>query len=172
MSDHGAPRDAVSRLLAALGLVLTHRWFILAINLATIYIMLRLFHYYAGYFDGAPDHTHELCESLVGVGVIMIGWGVALEERHSLRHIFRMPGLEDPQQGALDHLCHNYGVGLLIMGLFSEILVEFVRLPNAIIDTSGYNALVLGASDAMLGVCLIFLATFSWSLVAGRRAQA
>lgn len=171
MSDRDASPSAVDRALAALGGVLTHRWLILLINLATAYIIIQLNRHYIFFFDGLAEHNHALAESLTGVGVLMIGWGVALEERQALRHIFRMPDLDAADQTAIDHLCHYYGVGLLLMGLFSEILIEFVKLPNEIVNTAGLNEFVLGVSDALLGVCLIFLLCFSWSLARGVEAR-
>jgi hypothetical protein len=168
MAGHGDDNSAIGKFLAGLGTFLTHRWLITVFNLATAYVVVVLFRHFAGAFDGAHAHNHELSEALTGVGVVLIGWGVALEERHALRHIFRMPNLEAPEETRIDDLCHYYGVGLLLMGLFSEMLVEFVKLPNEIVNTDGIEHFVLGASAVMLGAGLVMLITFSWSLIRGK----
>jgi hypothetical protein len=94
---------------------------------------------------------HETMEIIQGMGVILIGWGVALEERTSLRTIFGIAGGEDEaHQAHIDHECHAVGVGLLLFGLFSEIGVEMVKLPNHIVNTQGIDEIVLGISTIFL----------------------
>jgi hypothetical protein len=93
----------------------------------------------------------EPTDVLEGVGVVLIGWGVAIEERPSLRVIFSLTTTADPAlEAGIDLLCHSSGIGLLILGLFSEIAVAAVRLPNHIVPTEGIDHWVLYVSTAFV----------------------
>jgi hypothetical protein len=89
----------------------------------------------------------EPMEILEGVGVVLIGWGVAIEERPSLREIFHLEGgPNEALEKGIDVLCHSSGIGLLIFGLFAEIAVTAVRLPNHVVPTEGFDHVVLCVS--------------------------
>lgn len=99
---------------------------------------------------GGKDVEH-IAEILEGLGVILIGWGVAIEERSTLREMAHLVGSADEErQAALDRVCHSSGIGLLILGLFAEICVEAVRLPNDVMPTEGIDPLVCWISIAFL----------------------
>lgn len=101
----------------------------------------------------------EPMDILEGVGVVLIGWGVAIEERPSLRTIFKLTETGDPAfEAGIDLLCHSSGVGLLIFGLFSEIAVAAVRLPNDIVPTEGFDEWVLCFSTLFIGLSAYVLA--------------
>jgi len=102
-----------------------------------------------------PLKTAE--EVISGLGVILIGWGVALEERHKLREIFGLIGEREAREEAIDEACHRFGLGLLLFGLFAEIMVEAVRIPDDIINTSGIEKSVLAAAVALLGIGALLL---------------
>ena len=105
----------------------------------------------------AQDMLHgkfdEPLEIVERIGVVLIGWGVALEEREALRSIFRTtePGREEFERG-IDSLCHVSGIGLLIFGLFSEIGTAAIRLPNSITPTEGFDPVVLGISTFFIAL--------------------
>lgn len=85
----------------------------------------------------AGRDVEHIVDALEGLAIILIGWGVATEERKSLREMAHLVGQGDEvRQDAIDHLCHSNGIVLLIFGLFAEIGVESVRLPNDIMPTS------------------------------------
>jgi hypothetical protein len=95
----------------------------------------------------------EPMEILEGVGVVLIGWGVAIEERPSLREIFHLEGGSNEQlEKGIDELCHASGIGLLIFGLFAEIAVTAVRLPQHIVPTEGFDPVVLVISLGFIGL--------------------
>jgi hypothetical protein len=99
----------------------------------------------------AGKDVEHVAEILEGLGVILIGWGVAIEERHTLREMAHLIGLPDEQrQTAIDDVCHSSGIGLLILGLFAEICVESVRLPNDVMPTEGVDPLI-----CWLAVCFL-----------------
>lgn len=102
---------------------------------------------------------NEPVDIVTTISTVMIGWGVALEERHILREMLRMVGRADEEwQAAIDNLCHRVGVGVLVLGLFAEICAEIVHLPDRIIDTDGRELLFVAAGNLLIAVgCLIML---------------
>jgi hypothetical protein len=111
----------------------------------------------------AGRDLHEAMEIIQGMGVTLIGWGVALEERTALRTIFGIAGgADEAHQAHIDHQCHTVGVGLLLFGLFSEITVEMVKLPNHIINTKGIDEAIIGLSTLFLVVSALLQA---WHIV-------
>ncbi len=153
--------------MRVLGRVLLSRWVIgllllilvPPLILAVVEIWPHLFH--------VPD-LHEDQDIVTGLGVIMIGVGVALEERHVLREVFGL--LEGPHEAweqMVDHVCHKYGAGQLVLGLFAEICIEMIKIPNTIIYTGEVDDyLIIGAMVFMTigaillargGITLLFL---------------
>jgi hypothetical protein len=85
------------------------------------------------------------------IGVILIGYGVAVEERQSFMRIFKLyPAFECTLQDKVDHLCHEYGLCYLLLGLFMEMCVACIKIPNAIIDTTNIEPIVFAGSAAFL----------------------
>ena len=99
-----------------------------------------------------PD-LHEPMDIVTGIGIIMIGWGVVLEERFTLREIFGLTGGPDEAfQAALDHTCHNYGVGQLVLGLMAEICIEMIKIPNNIIYTGEVDDFLVAGGLVFVGL--------------------
>lgn len=104
-----------------------------------------------------PD-LHEEMDIVTGIGVIMIGWGVLLEERRTLREIFGLLEVQNEQwQMAIDHVCHNYGVGQLSIGLMAEICIELIKIPNTIIYTGEVDDYLVAAGLVFVGVGALLL---------------
>jgi hypothetical protein len=154
-----ARRFSILRLLFEL---LVHPWTIALVN-AAILLVLVLGFFYMLHTGMEPLHQTE--EIISGLGVILIGWGVALEERMKLREIFGLIGDDEVREREIDETCHRIGVGHLLFGLFSEIAVEAVRIPDEIINTSGIEKFVLAGAAGLLGIGAILLARHIASLV-------
>ena len=126
--------------------------------------LLILFPLSLGIFAASRDllagkDVEHIAEILEGLGVILIGWGVAIEERHTLREMALLVGLPDEKrQIAIDRVCHSSGIGLLILGLFAEICVEAVRLPNDVMPTEGIDPVICWLS-------VVFLAAGALTLI-------
>lgn len=105
----------------------------------------------------AAPHLEHTLDILEGMGVILIGWGVAVEERRSLREIFHLSHPDAARDDAIDTVCHTSGIGLLIFGLFAEIAVEAVRLPNDIVYTQGFDEVVAWISLLFLALGAVVL---------------
>ena len=128
-------RFATRLFLSPVSIVLLDLLILAPTTLSIVTVLLDLSH-------GKLDEPLEILES---IGVVLIGWGVAIEERPSQREIFKLTATaNDTFEAGVDVLCHGSGIGLLIFGLFSEICVAAVRLPNHIVPTEGFDPVVLG----------------------------
>jgi hypothetical protein len=109
---------------------------------------------------------NEAVDTESTIAIILIGWGVALEERFVLREVFGMVGRPDERwQKGIDGACHRTGVGVLILGLFAEICAELMHLPNRIIDTGGSEHPLLAVGAVLLAVSGLILVRFIVQLI-------
>ncbi len=109
------------------------------------------------------QQQHAMEEILEGLGTILVAFGVALEERETLlKFVGLYPGGRTPQQARVDHHCHGYGLSLLLLGLFAEVAVYLIRMPD--LDTVDFDPalIVLGALFSLAGGAM--LARLSWLL--------
>ena len=107
---------------------------------------------------------HAMEEIIAGLAAILVAFGVALEERETLlKFVGLYPDGLTPQQGRMDHHCHGHGLSLLLLGLFSEVAVYLIRMPD--INTLDFD-MVLIALGAVLnlagGGMLIRLSWLLW----------
>jgi hypothetical protein len=101
---------------------------------------------------------NEAVDTVSTIAIVMIGWGVALEERNVLREIFAMAGRPDERwQHGIDAACHRAGVGVLILGLFAEICAELIHLPDRIISTGGREHALLAVGVGLLSLAGVVL---------------
>jgi hypothetical protein len=169
LSNEENPSSFIIILLRFMGKIILSRYFILIMNAFISYFIFKLLLEYSNPIPDNQSLYNEILEPFDGIGTILIGWGVALEERLTLRGIFYLINTKDSEQELwLDDICHRYGVGFLIFGLFSEILTACVRMPNSIIYTEGFNVITLRASEGLFGFSLLLLILFSWRLVSNK----
>ena len=138
-----------------------HPWTIAFLNAGFLILTVQAL------YDLVVTHAtpHPEAEEIIsGVGVLMIAWGVALEERHKLREVFGLVSGEDAEESphdsyeaAMDENCHRYGLGLLLLGLFAEVGVECVKMPDRIVNTHNIESEVLLFSASLLAVAGILL---------------
>ncbi len=114
----------------------------------------------------AVGHAKELEDIAECLGVILIGYGVAVEERSAFMRIFRLyPAFETPLQEQVDHLCHEYGLCYLLLGLFMEVCVACIKIPNAIINTESIEGVVFGFSALFLVWNAVLMLRHCWFLM-------
>jgi len=107
----------------------------------------------------ARADTHEPVTIASTVALMMIGWGVALEERAVIRRLFGVWGRPDEaRQEAIDEQCHTYGVAQLVLGLFAEIAVAMISLPDRIINTKGLEHALLTVSLTLIAIASLIQA--------------
>ena len=160
----GLQSKHIRYMLRTLARLAVHPWFISALNAWFIFL---IFNSVTDLFLTRATPHKEAEEIIEGVGIVLIAWGVALEERQKLREVFGLFHHGDTQkvryEEALDENCHRYGLGLLLLGLFSEVCVESVKIPDRIINTAGIESLVLLLSSSLLvaaGLLMIRQITF------------
>jgi hypothetical protein len=103
-----------------------------------------------------PTHT-EAKQIIAGVSVVMIGWGVALEEREEVRGLFGLKGGSDEWQDQVDRACKGVGIVLLLSGLFAEICEQLITLPRTVVSTESIRGVLLALGMLCLLVGLIIL---------------
>lgn len=97
--------------------------------------------------------THEPVTIASTIALIMIGWGVALEERAVIRRrLGACGGPDEERQTRIDEMCHEYGVAQLVLGLFAEIAVAMISLPDRIVNTIGYEHALLTVSITLISI--------------------
>jgi hypothetical protein len=107
----------------------------------------------------AHADTHEPVTIASTVALMMIGWGVALEERAVIRKLFGVWGRPDEaRQEAVDEQCHTYGVAQLVLGLFAEIAVAMISLPDRIVNTKGLEHTLLTVSLILIAIASLIQA--------------
>ena len=144
-------------------IVLFSRIGIIAMSLVLALLMLQ------GVWDvfdsiNIIDQQHAMEEIIAVLAAILVAFGVALEERETLlKFVGLYPDGLTPQQGRMDHHCHGHGLSLLLLGLFSEVAVYLIRMPD--INTLDFD-MVLIALGAVLnlagGGMLIRLSWLLW----------
>ena len=126
--------------------------FIEAVNLMILFPMVLSI---ADIVQSVNRHidTHEPVKIASTIALIMIGWGVALEERGVIRKRFGVAGRADEErQLQIDEMCHEYGVAQLVLGLFAEIAVAMISLPDRIVNTIGYEHTLLTVSVILISI--------------------
>jgi hypothetical protein len=147
-------------------LTLTGRYGIFTINLlllilsiATLWVMLPM-------IFNSVNNVAELEDISEYMGVMLIGYGVAVEERNSFMQIFKLyPKFTTPLQEHVDHLCHEYGLCYLLLGLFMEMCVACIKIPNAIINTDRLEPVIFGLSAIFLTWNTLLMLRHCWFLV-------
>ncbi|MHC1753378.1 hypothetical protein [Humidesulfovibrio sp.] len=137
-----------------------------AINLGNLVLILLLVHGIwqvlgnYGHIAGMQDEMEEILE---GLGTILVALGVALEERETLlKFIGVYPAGLTPLQARVDHHCHGYGLLLLLVGLFVEVAVYVIRMPN--LDTVNFDPGLILAGTAFCVLGALLLARLTWLL--------
>ena len=140
-----------------IGRVVISRASTVFIGLVVIFLMSLSLLEVVRQFIGQPDHG-QAREIVNDVSVIMIGWGVTLEERASVCDVFGVRGgSDDAWQDRIDHASHGVGLMLLLFGLFAEIVEQLITLPRrfANIEFVRDGLLVIGALFLIAGLVLL-----------------
>ena len=121
-------------------------------------------------FDPANDFE-EMERTLEGIATIFVAYGVVLEERESLLRIFRYyPRFVSDLESRVDHVCHDYGVLFLVIGLLVEVAAELVKIPNRIVNTDNLEGILFGVGLLLLVAGGYYTAEFCHRLFTNRPA--
>jgi hypothetical protein len=132
---------------------------ILMITVSTLYEASKLLFNLTNDFD-------QIENMLGGPSSIFVAYGVALEERDSLMQFFKLyPTYWNHAEEATDKACHFYGLCILLLGLFMEVSVELVKLPNTILNTEGIEVVIFAVGLFFSVVALLLLIRLSYVLL-------
>jgi hypothetical protein len=153
-------------LLVKLLLVVTSRYSIVVINALLLLISALSLLEMLPLLYNSTDNLKEIEDILECLGVILIGYGVAIEERQAFMRIFRLyPAHDDPIQRLIDHHCHEYGLCYLLLGLFMEICVAVVKIPNRVINTENLEAIIFCAGIVFVAWNAALMSRHCWFLL-------
>lgn len=114
-------------------------------------------------FGSIDLHQHAMEEILEGLGTILVAFGVAAEERDTLLKFLHVyPEGRTPAQARTDHHCHGYGLILLLLGLFVEVSVYIIRMPD--LNTVDFDPALIVAGCALSAAGAGFLLRLAWLL--------
>ena len=163
-----ALRDMLRRIAAS-------RWLLLATNVVIVVITIDSMIDMMALATDTISNLNELENTSDAVATIYIAYGVAAEERASLMSFSGVyPALHTPSQDILDHASHYYGLSLLVIGLFMEIGVQLIKLPDRIINTAGIELgiFAVNALFMLLGLWLFFRYSLQiWRCNAAKRSE-
>jgi hypothetical protein len=135
---------------------LLHPYLLGALNLLMLVLVYSSLK--ATWFHLRPEnHFEEATELWEGFGTILLGFGVVLEERSSLQHIFGSGGSGGLKtEDAVEAVCHDYGVIFVVLGVIIELFAWLVKIPNEVLDTYGieFAMLNVAALAALAGAIL------------------
>lgn len=110
--------------------------------------------------------VEEMLKIVGGTGSIMVTYGIVLEERESLMHIFKCyPKHESQNQKLTDQICSDAGILLLVIGLIIEVLVQVIEIPNSVLNTKGHESIIFGIGGLLLVIALIHFTIFCYKLI-------
>ncbi|MDD3312441.1 hypothetical protein [Pseudodesulfovibrio sp.] len=104
------------------------------------------------------SNAGEIEEILDTVAVILVAWGVALEERGTLMESLGAYAKGCPTvEKEADHASHIYGMAALLLGLFMEVVVEVVKVPDHVINTVGLEGVLFWIGIAFMAASVALL---------------
>jgi len=103
-----------------------------------------------GHYSDAD--LHAITTTLNGIAGMFVALGVLYEERETILKIAKTKPNDRDEH--LNHVAHEDGLGLLVLGLFMEILTISLEIPNKILDTSGVEAIMMISCCIMVAIAL------------------
>ncbi len=119
--------------------VITKRLSFILLNLLTfifsIYCLKYLFGFVKTYDVMNIEVIDQMSDTLNSVAGMLVALGVLMECRVTIQKMTKTPTTELDEY--LNEIAEHNGVGLLLLGLFMEIVTLMIYVPNKLIDTSG-----------------------------------
>lgn len=114
-------------------------WVFILLNAGTFifsfYCLKALFSFIHFFSATTAAETEDMSETLNGIAGVLVAIGVLLEERETIQ---KMSGITPSAADEyLNEVAHHNGLGLLLIGLFMEIVTLMIGSPKAVINTSG-----------------------------------
>lgn len=101
--------------------------------------LLQFMHVFSSMNETEID---QMSETLNGIAGVLVAIGVLLEERETIQ---KMANIEITEIDThLNEVAHHNGLGLLLLGLFMEIITLLIEAPKSIINTGGLEIYLFG----------------------------
>jgi Mn2+/Fe2+ NRAMP family transporter len=149
----------VARVLLSRSSVCVLNFIILTVTVSALYEASKLLFNVTNDFD-------QIEGLLGGPSAIFVAYGVALEERDYLMQFFKLyPTYWNHSEEAVDRACHFYGLCVLLLGLFMEVSVEVLKIPNNLLNTQGHEGVIFGVGLLFSAVTSVLLMRLSYVLL-------
>jgi hypothetical protein len=153
----------LARFLINRHLVVIANMLLLFISLATIREMLHL-------LANPRDDSDTLVTMATGIAIMLYGYGVSLELRPTFLTLFHIyPEHHSPVMDVVDQICRRYGILLLLVGLFLEVLVELIEIPSQILNVHNVENFLFAVGVLAMAATSLLLVRFSLRLVGAGR---
>jgi hypothetical protein len=147
--------------MAYLGAFMLSRWTLIVANLCISYVCLHAVYDVVLMILDQTGHVVHV-EVMDGLGTILIGYGVATEERHALRDVAgHLPRIDRAWEAAIDKHSHSQGLLLLVFGLLNEMCMACIHIPSHIVDERGIERHLLALASVLLLICVWVMALYS-----------
>ncbi len=125
----------------------------LLIGLFFGFLVERLYFFIDNFINITEEDLEAMITSLNGIGGTLVAFGVVLEERGTLVSMSNYK--EKSFDPYINEISHHNGLGLLIIGLFIEIITLILDIPNEIIDSKGIEVYLFGLSLVLIVISLL-----------------
>ena len=125
---------------------ITKRIVFMSLNIITFvfsfYCLKGLFQFMHVFSSMSEQEIDQMSETLNGIAGVLVAIGVLLEERETIQKMANIS--TRPIDTHLNEVAHHNGLGLLLIGLFMEIITLLIEAPKTIINTSGVEIYLFG----------------------------
>ena len=84
-----------------------------------------------------PDAIDQMSDTLNSVAGVLVALGGLMECRMTIQKMTKIKIKDEGLQEYLNEVAEHNGIGLLLLGLFMEIVTLMIYVPNKLIDTTG-----------------------------------
>ncbi|NTV43845.1 MAG: hypothetical protein HGA63_11155 [Syntrophobacteraceae bacterium] len=86
----------------------------------------------------AENDFGEMTDLIEGIATIFVAYGVAIEERETFMEILGLyPEHASARERGIDHMCHVYGLCILVVGLIVEFLSILFKISSRLRGIEG-----------------------------------
>lgn len=148
------------------GYIFLNRYTLTLFNLLVVFITAASLWDIMQLLQTGTKEAEDMLTLLGGVGTIIVTYGIVLEERGSLMEICGCyPSHKCDEETAIDQICHDGGIVLLVIGLFLEMAVQFIHIPNRVINTTEIELGIYYFGCVLLALTILHFLNFCYKLL-------